>query len=244
MVYIWIRATLDWSDRATSEALVLPRFRPKMEAWNATFRMPFHRFRHEVKRIAAANLAGVEGAVVAAWEEIPEGAWVLPVDDDDWFAPEAARHIAAIEDRGVLGVHWLRDNLEVPIDLGHEIFLWRQRWFGTAPRWRCNTNDYAMRKTEAHRLPLLNHVQASAWFDGPPPAPALHLPARLSRTNRHLGSQTSLGFGRPSIGRRELLRKYRRYRRLYASPPTGDLAWSAGCVAAMHDLMRALEPRG
>ena len=44
--------------------------------------------------------------------------------------------------------------------------------------------------------------------------------------NRTLASQTSLGRSTAPIGRRHLLRKLGRYRRLYARPLPADLAWA------------------
>src|SRR5262249_60636170 len=52
VIHIWIRRTLDWHDEAQVAARVYPAFRPKMEAWNATFTMPYHRFRYRLKAIA------------------------------------------------------------------------------------------------------------------------------------------------------------------------------------------------
>lgn len=64
--------------------------------------------------------------------------------------------------------------------------------------------------------------------------------ARLSLMNRTLASQTSLAFLRPNLRRSELLRKYRRYRRLYERPLPAELAWARPYVHDMDELMRRL----
>ena len=59
-----------------------------------------------------------------------------------------------------------------------------------------------------------------------------------------LASQTALAWGKPTIPRGQLLRRYRRYRALYGRvelPPA--LAWARPSVEAMAELMRDLEPR-
>jgi hypothetical protein len=63
--------------------------------WNQTFDLPYHVFRQRVRRIAELNLQRVENAVRARWDEIPDGALVAPVDDDDWFAPDSAQRWSA-----------------------------------------------------------------------------------------------------------------------------------------------------
>jgi len=107
-VCIWVRTAIDWADEAALPARLEPAFPPKLELWNETFSIPYHRFRHEVCEIARLNLSRVAGATVRPWEEIPDGAIVLPVDDD-WFAPDIVERLtprldtAAIAKRRLLG---------------------------------------------------------------------------------------------------------------------------------------------
>ena len=52
MFYIWVRATVDWEDEEAFLAQVRPEFDGKLVLWNATFTIPYHLFRHRVRRIA------------------------------------------------------------------------------------------------------------------------------------------------------------------------------------------------
>jgi hypothetical protein len=85
VVRIWVRATLDYDDERAFEAQLVDRFREQVALWDSVFVMPYRVFRARVRAIAPENLELVEGAVCSSWEEIPEGALVLPCDDDDWF---------------------------------------------------------------------------------------------------------------------------------------------------------------
>ena len=92
-MYICIRQTLNWADEAQVRADINDEFRPKMARWNDTFGMPYHVFRHRLKLIAQTSLQSVRHAQVTAFEQIPAGAIVAPIDDDDWFAPDLADHL-------------------------------------------------------------------------------------------------------------------------------------------------------
>jgi hypothetical protein len=88
VVAIWVRKPVPWDDEGAFRAQIPDAFRRKVDVWNGTFTMPYHVFRGEVRRIAELNQDAVRGAARLDWEEIPDGALVLPVDDDDWFAPD------------------------------------------------------------------------------------------------------------------------------------------------------------
>ncbi len=244
MIYVWIRATLDWSDEAAFRAQLAPAFVPKVDAWNATFDMPYHVFRSEVRAIAASNLAEIQGASIRAWHDIPEGTVVLPVDDDDWFAPGVAGAVERALDTNAAGCFWPSTFLEVPIDFGHRLGLFRRRLFpNTRPRWICTTNSYALVKCAETADPLRRHTQASRWAQGEGASRVRRITERLSVMNRTLASQTSLAFTRPTIRRRELVAKYRAYRELYRHEPHREVAWCRPYVDAMAALMRKLTLR-
>jgi hypothetical protein len=245
VIYIWIRQTLDWGDEDAAQAQIFESFRPKSDRWDATFTMSYPRFRHRLAQIADRNHAQVEGAVRAQWDAIPDGALVLPVDDDDWFAPSTARELERHLDPGVDGCVWPSRWVEVPIDLHRRLGLMRRRLIPSTPmKWICTTNNYAVRKTPGAEAVLGHHMEASRWFEqqlAGAEGRVRRLEPTLSVTNRSLASQTALGQSTPTISRATLLRKYRRYRRLYRRPPAPGLEWSRPWLDQMAELMRELE---
>jgi hypothetical protein len=243
MIYLWVRRTLDWEDEAAFWAQIHERDRPGVEAWNATLNMPFHLFRHRVREIAALNQSRVQDVEHADWDAIPEGSLVLPVDDDDWFAPEIAAVLAARLDGEAIGCRWPSTWVEVPLDLGHRLHLLAHRRLGRPLKFLCTTNNYALVKRADNRELLRNHVEASRWFEArlkePGGGGVRGLDARLSVANRNLGSSTVLQrIDRPA----ELLRRLGPYRRLYHREPRTELAWARPYVTMMAELMDDLEP--
>jgi len=242
VLHLWVRATANWADERAFRAQLDPAFEPQVALWDDTFDMPYRCFRHQLRAIAQLNLSRVADAVVAAWDEIPDGALVAPVDDDDWFAPDVARTLERERAPHALGYVWTSSFLEVPIDLGHRLYLARRALFPrTPPRWLCTTNNYAAHKRPETELLLRSHTIASEHFAGADAARVVRLDRRLSVMNRTLASKTSLGFLKPAIRRGTLLRKLRRYRELYAAPPSHpDLDWCRPYLQMMSDLMREL----
>jgi hypothetical protein len=248
VIYIWIRQTLDWGDEEAAQSQIFEAFRPKADLWNATFTMSYPHFRYRLAQIADRNHAQVEGTVRAQWDEIPDGAMVLPVDDDDWFAPSTARELERQDDPAVDGYVWPSRWIEVPIDLHRRLGLVRRRLIPSTPmKWICTTNNYAARKTPGAQSILNHHMQASRWFEqqlAGAEGRVRRLEPTLSLTNRSLASQTALGQSKPTISRATLLRKYRRYRRLYRRPPGPGLEWCQPYLDLMVELMAELEVKG
>jgi len=238
-VYVCIRRTLEWADEAEVRARLVPAFRPKMEVWNATFDVPYHLFRHRLKAIAQANLGRVEGAVRAPLDAAPEGAVVIPVDDDDWLAPDLALRLRERYAPEMTGYLWVRSVLEPRVP-------WRRRlWYGLWS-WKksvCDTNNYAIvRRPDTDEL-VRRHLRAGRYFAAHA-ARIARVPGVLAIQNRNVSSQTAMGWRRESVSRDELVRSYRRYRGLYDSVALPDaLGWARPCVAQMAELMRDLRVR-
>jgi hypothetical protein len=232
-VHICVRRTLDWADEAHVAAHIDARFRAKLETWNATVDPPYHRFRQRVKEIAALNLSRVEGAVLSTLDATPPGAIVVPVDDDDWFAPQLATRLRAEHEPGREGYYWRRLALE-PRPWWRKIRL--RYWLGLRrDPFTCKTNGYAMVDGPVHLL--MDHPDASVYFDEHPAA-VKRIAATLAIQNRNLASQTTLGGKLFVLDRERLVRALERYRGLYRSYwLRPGLRWARPYVDLMAELM-------
>jgi len=242
VIYVWVRKTVDWQHERAVRAQLDPGFAPKVELWNETFDLPFHLFRHRVWKIAQLNLSRVERAVQAEWEEIPTGSLVVPLDDDDWLAPDLATVLEGRRNGRRVCYRWKSTWIERPTTLGHEIYSLRRRLLSTTQeKWVCSSANYALVKGAETRELAASHMSASRWVESAAEGSVETIDQRLSLINRTLASRTTLGGRRRPLSRSQLLRKFRRYRRLYDNPPaTPELAWCRPYVVMMADLMAAL----
>jgi hypothetical protein len=242
VIHICVRRTLDWQDEDLVSAQVLPEFRSKLVAWNATFDMPYPVFRQRLKTIAQLNLARIEGVTHSELRAVPPGHTIVPVDDDDWLAPDLGIQLGRALDPNARGYLWRREVIE-PLSLLRRGLSYVARRLGRPELLTCKTNNYAVVNEPGVADLVLNHTKASAYFDAHP-SDVRRIPATLAVQNRNLASQTALAWGRPSISRDELLAVFRRYRDLYSSPRlAAALTWTRPYIDLMADLMHEIRPR-
>ena len=102
-IHIYIRRTLQWDNEAAVMAEIRDDLKPNVQLWNSLFNIPYHLFRHRVKLIAQANLEQVKNVSITNAEQVPQGAMIVPVDDDDWFSPDLATHLRKAYDDTMCG---------------------------------------------------------------------------------------------------------------------------------------------
>jgi hypothetical protein len=271
-IYICIRRTANWKDVAGYRARLVASLVPYINEWDATFYITYREFRAAIAEITMANLQAVRGAVIAPYEDIPEGAIVMPCDDDDWTAPHAAEILAESfathHDRAV----WTQSVLQVPLDWMHALKIRAGKIWPPLhpPRWFCSTNNYSLRKRAGNYNMFMSHLIASKELEGH--AGLVRISNRLSLQNRNMASQTSIApirlgylekvdgvvhltnFNDPAKEMREandsrhsrrLLRKLEKYQELYQSykPEHPDLEWATPYVHAMRDLTLSLKAK-
>jgi hypothetical protein len=240
MMYLCVRRTLDWQDRAAVDAGLDEGFRPKVETWNETFNVPYHEFRQRLKVIAQLNLNRVENARCVSLQEVPPGGLVAPVDDDDWFSPELANRLPEELDPSLQGYYWTRHILEPQHQLRRVRGWLRELVTGEII---FATNNYAVRNVPDLVLFAAKHYAASRYFQANPQR-RKYLRAALSVHNRSLASQTVLGWLRPAITRDELVERFDQYRTFYARTRLcRALRWAEPYVALMSELMDELKLR-
>ena len=236
-----MRRSLDWSDQALVAERLRPEFRAKFETWNATFDMPYAGFRQRLKEIAQLNLSRVESVAHTPLEEVPPGELIVPVDDDDWFAPDVAHEIRRVFEPGQAGCHWIRQVISP--SRRRRKFRIRLRPKRLGGRYSCATNSYAVVNTPELAPLTLNHKRASEYFDAHP-THVTRIPKTLAIQNRSLASQTTLAWKRLTITREELIEVFHRHRDLYANwKLRPELGWAQPCIDRMAELMEKIRVR-
>ena len=160
-LHICVRRTLPWDDETAVAAGLAPEMRARVELWNATFNLRYPAFRFRLTQIARRNWSRIENATLTPLEEIPPGAQVVPVDDDDWFSPEIGSRLLAERDPSLHGYHWNRYILEAPRTPRRWPFARKRRAADTS-RYTCGSNNYAVLNLPELAVAIASHVTASA----------------------------------------------------------------------------------
>ena len=218
-----------------------PSFRPKLETWNETFDVTYGAFRQRLKEIAQLSLSRVEGAECTPLDEVPPGDLIVPVDDDDWFAPNIACEIRRVLEPGRDGYFWIREVIS-PSRRRRKLrnILRPKRRRGS---YTCKTNNYAVLNTPALCRLFQLHTEASEFFDSHPTR-VERIPKTLAIQNRSLASQTALAWKRPTISSEEMIESFERYRNLYAGwKLRRELRWAQPYMDRMAGLMGEIRVR-
>ena len=248
LVHICVRRTLPWHDEAAVAASLDPIVRSRVELWNHIFKVSYAAFRHRMTQIAQQNWSRVEQAQVTALEQIPPGALVAPVDDDDWFSPELGRRLLAERSASLHGYHWNRYVLETPRRPRRWPFARPRRSTDTS-RYTCSSNNYAVSNLPELKPAIESHVAASRMFDACP-GRVKHVDASLSLQCRSLASSSVLSGERRAMSPRAalaplthdgliaMLRGLRRFYDRLRLPP--EVAWAEPSAAAVAELLREM----
>jgi hypothetical protein len=240
-IHICVRATLDWRDEALVRAKILSRFRAKFDTWNATLTMPYHVYRQRVKEIAELSLARVAGARRSRFEDVPMGDVVVPVDDDDWFAPDLAVRLAREQTEGITCFLWRQMVIERSKRI-RKTYLRLAALVGRGDRVICKTNTFAFVNAPERRA-FLSPELASTHFLAHP-ASVRRIPARLAVQNRHLGSQTTLRQRRPTVAPERLVELLAQQQARYRSwRLPSDLQWARPYVDLMSELLHEVRAK-
>lgn len=244
-VHICVRKTLDWGSEAFTPDWLWPHLRAKCSTWNETFSLSYPAFRQRLKEIALRNHGQVEDALLTPYEDVPEGDWVVPTDDDDWFAPGLVHEIREALRPGREGVLWRRQVVSATRRRPSRGGGLRRRMGlkKMGGRHSCATNNYALAKGPETEPLVRHHLEACPHFDARPERIA-KVHKILAVQNRTMASHTALKKRQDTISREALIASYRACRRLYDDwPLPPDLLWAKPCLEGMAELMREIRIR-
>ena len=117
---IFRRTTHDWSGMKTIDDFIasndaneppfkkwIPRVARAIEIWNRISPISWFEFRHELKQIAEILYRDIGATIIHSISQLPEENYIcVPVDDDDWLAPN------------------LFEVLEKNFSPEHDVYLW------------------------------------------------------------------------------------------------------------------------
>ena len=242
-VILFVRQDVDWNKLSRQQFYMQDSSSPVwkilkseislLEFWDSLFSIPFLDFRSQMKSMAQQQNSLTRCQIIRGEKELKKemdktnDAYILPVDDDDFFSPEIKQLEELSENSGV--VLWPEGWL-----LGSKAYRTRP------PRRGVGTNAYAIKKSMLkEKIPknkwhyLLRYhgvVSRTICPDGTTQDflnQATHIDKPLSVSNRHIGTitlwQNTIYQNNPEDYRTQILKRY--YEMLGSSQSTGDYSW-------------------
>lgn len=125
-VIIFLRSHVDWPSLTMDDYMrqergapgvdepYLTRLEPRLRMWDETFGISWFAYRQHLRDIHCLNMDRVRGvdAVVRSFSTLQrmnwtrEPTWVLPIDDDDWYAPRVVEHVREFDPGKYHYQHW------------------------------------------------------------------------------------------------------------------------------------------
>jgi len=264
-IILFVRTNIDWknldldafssmnsgTDEARSIAVnVRAKMSTAIEQWESSFDFSFFEYRQRLKEIAEANWARLDRvhAIIKGDSMLPviwdmDDSIVIPVDDDDWFAPELSTRLLERESQ-------LESRFESP-----PVYRWEFGQFDVVgadkkgrPKWDHHqeetpfgTNGYALSSLAlsalgppSQRRALVTHFAAHRLLE-PLNHTIVNLPEILSVSFKTFGSQMVLRrFSHDQLQARALELATQR---LFVP---AAIRWAKDSLQALHQLNRQL----
>lgn len=262
-IVLYVRSDVDWGrmteegflqqERSSSsvEGMSECRRRSLLESirlWNRAFGMSYFAYRQELKKIAETNWARVRNLdlvarrpeLIAALEAL-DPCVVLPVDDDDWFHPDAADVLRRSWSPGVDAFHW-PDGLyrSVPFQDRFDEPVHQKRLIVRRGKGDFTTNGYAVTtkglRGELGETRLLDFHWAAGKAFHREGVDRRFVDQVLSASNKSLASATNL---KALVDRPLVLRNVPHLRRRTEEIPPA-LQWAADYIARTEQLNQSL----
>ncbi len=191
-IILGVRSMSDWQDGQNLLTAPWDGWEDRLQWWDEVFEMPYHVYRYGLQIIARKNWARISGldsiVSVRSWQpELFHDAVVIPIDDDDWLAPQICHVIRNQIQADTTAISWQSDRIECPHryvkNTCGDANFYITNGYALTPNYRDIVGD------EQFKDSLLWHVRAADHAK----EQSRHLDAVLGAAPRTWASVTTLG---------------------------------------------------
>ncbi len=192
-IILGVRSMSDW--QVGQNLLTSPwgdGWEKRLQWWDEVFSMPYHTYRFNLQKIAKENWSRIEGldsiVSIRSWQpELFHDAIIVPIDDDDWLAPQICHVIRNQIQPDTTAISWQADRIECPhcyaINTCGDANFYITNGYALTPNYRDAVGD------EQFKDSLLWHVHAADHAK----EHSRHLASVLGAAPRTWASVTTLG---------------------------------------------------